>query len=45
MKKLGILLILGLSLGMLASCTNDESDTEFDTLTPAEEEQQLQQPE
>ena len=31
MKKIGILVILGLSLGILASCTNDEADSEFET--------------
>lgn len=43
MKKIGILVILSLSLGVLSGCTNDESDNEFETLTPTEEEQLLQQ--
>lgn len=40
MKKLAFLAFAGvLSLG-LGSCTNDEGDTEFDVLTPTEEQQQ-----
>lgn len=40
MKKLALLALVGaLSLG-LGSCTNDEGDTEFDVLTPTEEQQQ-----
>jgi len=40
MKKV-VLGLLGLMLaGALHSCTNDEGDTEFDTLTPNVEQQQ-----
>lgn len=41
MKKTGIACILALSALIFSSCTNDETDPEFDTLTPGEETEQL----
>ncbi len=40
MKKLAYALLAIVLVGTLNSCTNDESDTEFDTLTPNEQQQQ-----
>ena len=43
MKKFGMVLMLTLLTGVLQSCTNDEGDPEFDTLTPNEEQTQAKQ--
>ena len=40
MKKVVFGLLAILLTGALNSCTNDETDTEFDTLTPNTEQQQ-----
>jgi len=40
MKKVAYGLLAVLMAGALNSCTNDETDTEFDTLTPNEQQQQ-----
>jgi len=40
MKKFAYGLMAMMLAGALNSCTNDETDTEFDTLTPNVEQQQ-----
>lgn len=40
MKKLAFGLVAVLLAGFLSSCTNDETDSEFETLNPTEEQQQ-----
>lgn len=40
MKKIAFTLLAVLLAGAFNGCTNDEADTEFDTLTPAEQQQQ-----
>ena len=40
MKKIAFALLAILLAGALHSCTNDEGDTEFDVVTPNEQQQQ-----
>ncbi len=40
MKKIAFGLLAVLLAGFLNSCTNDETDSEFETLNPSEQQQQ-----
>ena len=40
MKNFGMCLLAAVLVASACSCTNDETDTEFDTLTPNEEQTQ-----
>lgn len=40
MKKLALGLLAVVAAGLLNSCTNDETDSEFETLNPNEQQQQ-----